>query len=162
MTNSVTDEEFNQAIRNQDNKNIINHVCNQYRSILSDDVLRWCGLIGLWQCLIKHNDNFGVKFTTSLYRFVDWQCKGQINVELSMVSTEDIPDIPEESLSLIDRLILHEYLDKLPGKYRKLIHARFFENKSCAEIARESNCSRENIRQKLKRAINALKNMYLD
>jgi RNA polymerase sigma factor (sigma-70 family) len=160
--NEVTNQQLVDAFQNPDNRNIIRDVCNQYRTILSTDVLRTCGLNGLWKCLEKHDDKLGSKFTTSLYQFVDWQCKKQVRTSSqSDAPTEHAFDIEDCTTPVLDRIIIRECIDALPDNYRFVIIGKFFEGKSNAEMGRELGCSRENVGQLLKRALSAVRTIYL-
>jgi RNA polymerase sigma factor (sigma-70 family) len=156
MNKDVTNAEFEHAISDQDNRNIIKSVCNQYRNILEEDVLNSCGLNGLWQCLKSHDDAYGNKFTTSLYKFVDWQCKGQVCAQIRGSHAELI-DTVDTSPAILDKMIIHEYVEKLSLKHQAVIYGKFFENKNYAEIARDMGCSREYVRQMLNKALKLLR-----
>jgi len=158
----VTNDEFETAIKNPNNRSIIKFVCNQYRDWLTEDTLISCGLNGLWNCLEKHNPKLGNKFTSSLYLFVKWQCAGQIRQNKNNRYVELREDIVDESPAVLDCMIVHEYLEKLPKRQKKVVYDKFFEGKNGAEIARELNCTRENVRQLLERAISNLRKMHLD
>ena len=78
MKQHVTDEQFEIAYDNQDNKNIIKAVTKKYANKLSTDSQRTCGMYGLWRCIQNHDDKYGRKFTTSLFIHVDWECKREL------------------------------------------------------------------------------------
>lgn len=73
----ISNEEFETAYSNIDNKKIINSFLKKYSNVLSYEDIYSCGMIALWKCLQLH-DNTKQKFTTSLYRFMTWECMQNI------------------------------------------------------------------------------------
>lgn len=161
MSRSVSNDEFESAAKDPNNRGIIRFVCNQYK-FLSQDILITCGLNGLWKCLENHDPKAGNKFTTSLYRFVKWQCVDQARIHNNNRYVELREDIIDESPAVLDCMIVHEYMEKLPYLHRKVIYGKFFEGKNGQEIAKDLGCTRENVRQLLNRAISSLREMHLD
>ena len=70
----ISDKEFEEAYKNTDNRNMIRMVCASFSNTLSSDILESCGMLALWKCLRSHDEKYGQKFTSSLYRFVRWEC----------------------------------------------------------------------------------------
>jgi len=163
MQRTITSDDIKQALKNNDNLNIIDTVCNNYRHLLPEDTLEWCALHGIWKCLEKHETKWGRKFTTSLYHHVDWQCKGQLQIKCREESTMPFEeDVSDNSLPVLDYLILHESIDMLSFQQRKVIIGKFFHGKSCAEMGRDQGYSREYIRQILSKALSNLRELHID
>lgn len=160
MIKNVTSEDFDNAIADVNNLKIIKSVCSRYRDKLSEDILKACGLRALWQCLKSHDDTYGRKFTSSLYQFVHWRCKDQVRKRQTNGHLELTGDVVDDSLPVLDVLIVREYLEILPENYKKVVYGKFFESKSCAEMGREMGCSRENVRQLLDRALERLRTIH--
>jgi RNA polymerase sigma factor (sigma-70 family) len=158
----ISDEVFEKAINNPDNANIIQSVCNQYRDSLSEDILESCGFQGLLDCLEKHDDKFDRKFTTSLFEFVRWRCLNKIREQPPAKTGTPTNDIPSNELPVLDRLIIHEYLQKLTKKQRTVIEGKYFEGKSLTEIATELVCSVQNVHQIKGRALERLRQLHLE
>lgn len=150
-------------MRNEDNQNIIKTVTNKYRAIISIDDLQRCGLHGLWRALQYHQDGRGQKFTTSLYRFVDWECKKELNritKQRKNVSLETIKiDVPYWGPTE-DTEHLRECLKLLPKPESQLVDMYYFRDMTLEEIGRNNRYTKEAARQKLNKAVQKLTKIY--
>lgn len=159
----VPNEELRIALQNEDNQAMIKTVTHKYRSSISQEDLHRCGLHGLWRALQYHQDGRGQKFTTSLFRFVDWECKKElkkansqkkalsleaINVEVPYFEKDDDPEHLRECLKL------------LPKKESQLVDMYYFRNMTLEQIGRANQYTKEAARQKLGKAIQNLAKIY--
>lgn len=165
---NVTNEEFTVALADTNNTNIIRSVCNGYRNILSEDELHSCGLNALWRTLQYHRPEYNQKFTTSLYRFIDWECKREVRrvknsrkyvvASLSeqgydQLSTGDLCEKPEV-------LHLRECISLLPEEWqRTVIRQYYLDNRTMEEIGVINGYSKEAARQKINKAMASLKDI---
>lgn len=74
LKRQVSNEEFEKAYQSPDNIRMIKSITSQYKNILDEDERESCGMQGLWEALVNHEENRGQKFTTSLFRYVTWRC----------------------------------------------------------------------------------------
>ena len=47
--NDISDEQFDEALKNKDNLRIMNSVCSRYRKSIPYDELERCKMVSLWQ-----------------------------------------------------------------------------------------------------------------
>ena len=101
MKKKISDEEFKAAYTNTDNKNIIKKVISKYDKIISPDNLESCGDNALWRTLQSHDESYEQKFTTSLYRFCEWECKRELrrNNRKNTINAVGIHNIPSDELN---------------------------------------------------------------
>jgi RNA polymerase sigma factor (sigma-70 family) len=165
----VTNEDFNKALANTNNIRLIKDVTNHYAQQIPADDLYRCGLNALWRCLSYHQDIYNQKFTTSLYRFVNWECRRELKkikrerqrtINISSIETKDTFAIPAtESTDEVKHL--YECIEMLPSQHKVLIQEYFIEKRTMQEIGKLHNYSKEAARQKIKKAVDALKKRML-
>ncbi len=161
----VTNDEFSRALANSDNNNIIQSVLVRYNKLIPPDELHACGLEGLWRTLMYHQDNRGNKFTTSLWKFTDWECKRQLkknkkkNSHYVVSLSNDKIDIAEEQENPTAQ-DMRECIAKLRPAYRSLIQEYYYNQKTMEEIGVEYGYSKESARQKINQALKDLRKLY--
>ncbi len=171
MRKKVTNEQFEEAYgttdkltkTQQDNRNIMRTVTSRYSALIPAEELHTCALQALWRCLSYHDDTKGQKFTTSLWRFTDWECKRELRRKhtkknINTVSVFDF-DIEEESESPTAESV-RECVALLPAQHKELINQYYFENRTMEEIGRLHNYSKEAARQKIGKAVRRLQEIY--
>jgi RNA polymerase sigma factor (sigma-70 family) len=182
----VTDEEYRLAYEGDprdpasqasaaDNRNVIAAVLKTYELKLPEDSRQDCGLIALWRALQYHDPKYRQKFTTSLHRFVHWECKrelrriygrnnskaGRIFVPL-FEETLDLrrPPVDEQRQQNLEHV--RECLDRLPEpSQRRVIEQYYFDGLTMEAVGRANGYSKEAARQKIRRAVAALKEICL-
>jgi RNA polymerase sigma factor (sigma-70 family) len=167
----VNNEEFRLAQENKDNQNIIWKELNQYKGLLSSDDLKSCGLQALWRALQYHDSTFSQKFTTSLYRFVHWECRRELrrqnNLKKNTVSIHLVGDIPkkEDSNGAEHRekmTFLQDCMRRLSNEHRTLLEEYYLQRWTYDDMAKLHNCSKESIRGKLNIAVGRLRELCED
>lgn len=163
----VSDEQMERALANSDNANIIRSVLQKFAGQLHEDDLYTCGLHALWRALQYHDDSYGQKFTTSLYKFTDWECKRELrrqkNEKKNMVplATEGeivlMPQVPEDDHRDTMRQV-QECMRSLPLPDQKLLQAYYIDQFTMDEIAALFDLSKEGVRQKLEDTVKKLRN----
>jgi RNA polymerase sigma factor (sigma-70 family) len=147
----ISDEEFLNAYNDPDSRRIINSISRRFARRLSPDDLESCAQVGVFRCLRQHDPN-KQRFTTSLYRFVTWECLTALR------SAGPQPHIPlqvdvAESPSGDDATHIHECISLLRDPYdRDLVRRRYLEGQSYTAIAREIGKGRETARRHVGRA----------
>lgn len=160
----VSDEEFKQALANKDNEKVIKAVLSRYYSVIPADDLETCGLEGLWRCLGYHKDGKGNKFTTSLWRFTEWECKRALKklrrqastINMSTIETKEKFEVPVP-LDNPDIVHLHECIALLKPMERELIKQYYFDRHTMEEIGNIHGYSKEAARQKINKALQELR-----
>lgn len=163
----ISNQEYFEAYHNEDNVGILNNVSNKFVGQLDRDTIEECKDKSLWRALQYHNDNHesGQKFTTSLYRFAMWEFLREVDKvkpsipSFSIDNYENIPSGCTEDGGFTS-IMLRDCIDKLPNEQQKLIQYKFFDNMTLNEIAEKVNRSRETVRNRLEKAIVALRDVY--
>ena len=151
----VNDLIYNEAYKNKDNQKIIQSVLSKYRRQLDKDTLKSCGLNALWRCLQSHSDNFKTKFTSSLWRFVNWECKKELQtLARTKYKSTELYDIPIEETSFT---IFDELHGLLPPEYCKIVKLRFEHGMTLREIGKVFGYTKESARLKLQHALKQIK-----
>ena len=148
MNKTIGDIEFNEALRDRNNINIMNKVCSKYFTIIPYDEIERCKLISLWSALQKYDPEKGKKFTSFLYSRITWECKKQcykIRRDKRCVSYND-------SISLSDDVSykyfeLEDLIQQLHPRFRIVIKQKFFYRFTMEEIAGINDFSRETARR---------------
>lgn len=159
----VSDVEFEAAWNNTDNRILIKSETGKYYNVLTVEERNDCGLAALWKALQYYKKKFGQKFTTSLYRFVHWECKRQIERNRKRKPQTNIEfDIEQEKLDDTDLVFIREKFEAMPNCWQKRwLKQHFFEFKTVEQIAKRNRVSRETARQRLKQAVKALRDRVL-
>jgi RNA polymerase sigma factor (sigma-70 family) len=161
LKKQISNEEFNIAYRNQDNINIIRKVSGRYIKLLDQDTIKSCGLTALWRALSSYDPSYKQKFTSSLWRFTDWECKRALK-EFSAkknrqhLSLDDNIEIIDTNAAC-DVEYIREGISLLAAPERELINEYYIERRSMEEIGQRQGYSKEAIRQRLKKALHTLK-----
>ena len=151
----ITNEELEQAIADPANQSMIKRVCSFYSKTLSPEVLKACGEAAVWRCLQSHRDDMGQKFTSSLYRFIHWECLREVN-EYKSPYKELPEEIGSSNHDPIQSIILEECLQKLPDEARQIVVARYIENRTLADIGERHNYSKQGVQNILARSLRAM------
>lgn len=154
MGRNITNEEFERARNNTDNQKIINMVCSKYAQQLSRDVLKQCGDCAIWECLQVHDEK-RQKFTSSLYRYVNWNCLRELRAYkpcgIDMEFDDRISDdnIYEHSLD--------DYLRCLTPIERHIVKLKYENNYTLKDIAKFTGYSRQWISEVLHKSLSKIK-----
>lgn len=158
----VTNQQFELAYRNEDNIKITNKVLSFYKSVLPDEVLKDCGLKGLWRCLQFHNPDNGNKLTTSLWRFVRWECENEKKKLRTLKSRRrsksiELFDVEDDTTVSMD--IFNDIDSMLDNESSSIIRLRFVEKMTLKEIGVRFGYTKEAARQKLNHALSEVKRL---
>jgi RNA polymerase sigma factor (sigma-70 family) len=154
----ITDKDFLSAKDDINNKNILFAASKKYKFSLNADEIQSCADLALWKCLIHHNHTYKRKFTTSLFKFMMWECLHMIREKSNFCqilydSAEDLQDIMD---NFIDA---HIYLDKLKPNDRNVLCDRFFNHMTLSEIGNKYSYSKETARRRVLKAMDNLRNI---
>lgn len=160
----VSDEEYREAYYDQENLNILHKVANKYRGQLEEDQSQECIDRSLWRALQYHDNDHpsGQRFTTSLFQFASWEFNRELAKKKPQeFSSPDLSFMPsgEAPFACID---LADSLEKLAPDQKNIIHLRYYDNKTLAEIAADHGYSKETARQRLKKAEASLREILED
>jgi RNA polymerase sigma factor (sigma-70 family) len=160
----VTEEEFKEALQDKDNKKVMNKILSQYSNVIPSEDLEACGMDAVWRCLGYHKKEKGNKFTTSLWRFVHWECCRQLKrikrqnrlhtINFSTIETQDTFEIPVIRDKEIESV--REAVNSLNHHHKEYIQQFYFERRTLKEIATMQGCSKETVRTRIKQAIKEL------
>ncbi|MBV1820964.1 RNA polymerase sigma factor [Clostridium cochlearium] len=94
--------------------------------------------------------------TSLVNKYIYLSKKHQSSTKLDVILNEEILYSEPEG-NLEDKILLNMSLDRLPKLQQKILKEYFYNDKSCLELARELNVSRQSINQTKNRALNNLK-----
>ena len=153
------DREFEEALKNEDNIKIINHVCKKYITRIQPEDLYRCKLVALWDAMRNFDPERKVKFTSFLYNCIDWECKRQLSEykKAKRVSTNLSVDGDCEDINVCETL---DWIDSLPEKLAIAVKQKFVYGYTVQEIAEKNNYSRETARQYVQKGIEKLKKRH--
>lgn len=166
----VTDEMVREALGDSDVRSLMFSEGAKYAKILDGDQIESASYEALMKALSYHREEFGQKFTTSLYRFLHFELKrevghalrlrsGQVDVDVSDVAAEPDPDDVDE-LERVRRERIRPVLEAarryLPKDIQTVVNQHFFEQMNFEEIAQFNGFTRETARQKLDYGIQRL------
>ncbi len=164
MRKEVSNEEFETAYKNKDNRKIILNVTSKYRKSIDCHDLQSAGMMALWRCLSYHDDSFNQKFTTSLWRFTDWECKRLLRsqknkiqcAQLSVIET----DFPENQSMSDNEKYIKECINLLPALDKKILELYYYDNRTMEEIGTINGYSKEAARQKINKSLKKLEEIF--
>lgn len=164
----VSDIEYEEELKNPDNIRIMRIVSNKFKRQLSDDTLENCCLHGLYQCIEKHDDTLGSKFTTSLYYHINFQCM-RIAYEQTFRRMRIIYERNKDhidtgktgfSYNLTETLVIDEFLAILDEKEREMVRDRYLNCFTFQELARKYNCTAPGAKYIINKAIERMNLEY--
>jgi len=150
----VTNTEFDAARRQH--LTLITNVARQYSNILSPDALAAAGDMALWRCLQSYNPMYGQKVSSSLYRFIHWECLRAIQEHKGDNIHQLSGDVEGDEESVSIQMILDDYLSLLTQRERRIVEAKFLENRTLAEIASQEGYSKQGIKDIVDRSIGVM------
>lgn len=165
MKKKISNEDFSLAYNNSDNKNIIKKVMSKYDKIISPDNLESCGDNALWRTLQSHDDSYDQKFTTSLYRFCEWECKRELrrNNRKNTINPVGIHNISNEDLNFCfyeNSINFDELLEILDDTEKQIIDKKFRQNKNMTEISEDLQINKNEVKKKINSSLQKIKKHY--
>lgn len=157
-TKMVTNEEYTAAYHNEDNIKIIKKAVKKYARSIDPHDLQAIKDKALWKALDKYDTTKG-KFTTWLYSYITYLCRAHIysrkkSKKIVLISNYDKDNQhPTEYNRRMEELI-----ECLSEEDQKLIKYKFVDKMTLSEIGELYDCTDENIRLKLKKIYEILKN----
>lgn len=153
----VSDEEMRAALADKNNMKIINKVIGKYKKLKDKETIRQLQYITLWRALSYYDAKFNQKFTTSLWRFAEWECKRELakiynrQNQVKMVSLDKIEGSSSFSYDGDAEygILLEECLQSIPSQYREIIGEVVVNGRTPQELSVLYNVSAEAIRQKI-------------
>lgn len=169
LKRQVSNQEFQEAYELSDNIGIIKEITSRYRNILDESDRESCGMQGLWEALVNHEENRGQKFTTSLFRYVTWRCDNCVRrikkVRKGEVSFTDYTSCPTNRSTSYQDFVqpetnqddrigeIYELADRYLSKEdRDILMDIAINGESVEEVSRRTGISKCRIRSKYSRA----------
>jgi DNA-directed RNA polymerase specialized sigma24 family protein len=153
----VTDEVYEAALADPNNRRIIGAAQRPFRAKLSTHELKSAGLVALWRALLSHKNGFKTKFTSSLFRFVVWECLQAVKEKARLESGDTLfasrprPD-RQESLDFL--------LDGLVEADRQLLRDYVANDCNQSALARHYGIPRGTVRNRVRRALASLRCIF--
>lgn len=165
MKKKITNDEFNTAYIDINNKKIINKVAQKYKKYIPRDEIKTCGMMALWKSLEKFNPERGRKFTSFLYNMMNFECMAWLNKDSKY--KQKINKYLQSPFNFISDSIncnsyneFNDLISILPKNLATIVELRIIYNMSFEEIGVINKFSHETARRKLKEAYDKLKNEY--
>lgn len=157
----ITNQDLDTARKNPDNKYLMQSVCACYAKILSPDTLMLCKDMALWRCLRSHKNNMGQVFTSSLFRFVHWECLREIGYLKGKITTQQLTEEDRYEEDTCKKLIIDECLGRLPMLEKKVVILRYIEDRTLADIGQQIGYSKQGVQNILTRAISSMQKVAI-
>lgn len=167
----VTDEEYQEAWTNRSNQAIMKKASESFGRTLEEcDILSEQG-VALWDALRGHDDAYGQRFTTSLYRFVQYRCINAVHSKKSLKSTimttldgfdPETKPAAESSIDEDESRCVRECMKYLSREDREIIELIYFQSYTAEEAGVLMGYSKERARQRASHAVGRLKELCLD
>lgn len=157
----VTNEYFENSLKNQDYLNIINGAAKKYQSLIPKDDLIQCKHIGLWNALLKYNNNLA-KFTTFLYLNVKFQCLIYLESRKRFSKDYSILEDVISNKNNLDDLAFEEMIDFMSEDNKLVLKQKFVQNMTLHEIGAKNGYSHEKARKNIKKALSMIKDKYFN
>ncbi len=156
----VSDSQFERALADPDNRNILEAVSKRFRQGLTPGERRSACLLALWRALQGHRDGMGNKFTTSLHQFASWELSTEARraARWRRQSGRGEDAEPAERAPRIDPEDLEHVMTRLsvlPENQREVFLNRL-SGMRVTEIARVAGCTRTTASTWLNAAIRTL------
>jgi DNA-directed RNA polymerase specialized sigma24 family protein len=147
---------YEKALSDKNNVFIMHKAASKFLNRLNKDEMLECKLIGLWNALKYWKCEKTVKFTTFLYKQVQWECLRLINDKNNnkMFTVEGVDRETYGNTSV------EEVLECLPKNLRELTKKRYVENMTLSELSRYYNCCHETIRKRIQKIKFCLKTQF--
>jgi RNA polymerase sigma factor (sigma-70 family) len=159
----ISNEEFNRAKADPDNRGIMRAVAADYRPCLDPDELESACDIALWRALQYFDPSFGQKFTSSLHRVTGWECaraaqrkrRFERRSGLPLEFPNDLPAKTDNHAEAEDQVrVVTRYLD---GPSLRLIRMVYIQGRSISEVAEAEGLSKDTVRERVFRALDRAK-----
>ena len=160
----VTNEELQEALKNEDNINVMNKICMKYANVIPYEELERCKLVAVWQAIERYDSTKGnCKFTSFLCNRFFWECQKHL---YEIKKRRNIPKSDSASCLIseicgyeekLDPIEISELLERLDDDSRYIIFQRFYESKTAKEIGEENGYGRETARRRIIQALEKLK-----
>jgi len=129
---------LNQAIKNalsnEENKHIIMVLSSKYKYYMDEWAIENCVLHAIWKCLLRHNPEYNTKFSSSLYRYIEWECKNYIRENYRYTDNFELLEAKDATTTIE----VNDCLSQLSGINRDILKQYHYEGMTIREIA-ESN-----------------------
>ena len=152
MSKVIDDIEFEEALKNMDNKLIMEKAVSSFRRTIESDELHRCKLIALWEAMQKWNPE-GRKFTSFLYQKVRWECLKVVQQKKKHPCYPLIRD--EAGYPTSD---FNELIEILPDDMQDVLVKRYVYQMTLREISQYYGSCHETVRRKINKALKILKN----
>jgi RNA polymerase sigma factor (sigma-70 family) len=152
----------------QKNRRIIKAASKSYKGLISDEDLLDCELEAVCRCLSYYNKDKGKKLTSNLWTFVRWECDRQLRKQkpndndpiIFSINDSKAPQLQNEEASP-EIVYLRDCIEALCGHDKEIIQEYYLYNHTIEEIGKRHKYSKETARQKLKKAEQLLREIYI-
>lgn len=159
MLRKITDDSFNIAWADVNNRRILARVCRKFKGALSHDELRYRSYMALLRCMQCYDPGRKTKFTTSLYRHVVWQCSKAMRERKRQGTYYPLPEVIR-SYPDMTAIYVRDCIDSLPDEHGSILVSYFFLGMTLREIGHANGYSHVDAHRRLSRAKEAFRLLY--
>lgn len=153
----ITNIEYEESLRNEDNVKIMSSACDHFRTQLDPAVIENCQLHGLYRCLQTHDDTLGNKFTSSLYYHVVKQCMQAVQEHKRFIAGCGLTIDPVDHHDELNGLLVEDCLSLLDERDADIVRDRYLYGMTYAELATKYRCSDNGARFIIERSLDFLR-----
>lgn len=154
MKKKVTNEELRQAKRQY--AETLQRTTARYANILSAEMREACGDMALWRCLQCYDPSFGQSVSSSLFRFIHWECRKAIRELNNMVQCGELREQETEDKTPCLTMMVNDCLSTLSSRDRRMVEARYLHRCTLQEIANQEGYSRQGVKNILDRCLSRM------
>ena len=149
----ITSEQIENVVADPTNARTIGAIKARYRN-LHVDTLTSCIYTGAWKCLQKFDPSYGQSFSSSLFRFINWECLRESRRWLSYTDVADVDRLDDTATNTI---IVTEYLDMLDDFTRGVIIDRYMYGYTLQVIGDKYGYSKTGIKNIINRGLTVMR-----
>jgi DNA-directed RNA polymerase specialized sigma subunit len=151
---------FDEAKEDINNIKIMNTVTSRFYNQIPRDILKQCKMLGLWKAMKAHDFSQKRKFTTSLYKYVLWECQKEIRSKMVIKTKKDKLDqyVYMNSFDSTSPKISLGIIKQLPENEMSLVYDRFYLGLTYKEMGQQRNLSKQTTERRLKKVLKDIKN----
>jgi RNA polymerase sigma factor (sigma-70 family) len=134
----------------------IKRTTEQYRHVLSIEVREACGDMALWKCLQCYDPSFNQSVSSSLFRFIHWECRRALRDLRPKTPHSQLHENVTQDETQYLNMIINDCLGVLCSRDRRIIEDRYLYQYTLQEIANKEGCSRQGVKHIIDRCLNRM------
>jgi RNA polymerase sigma factor (sigma-70 family) len=151
MKQLTLSNQIKKIISDEDNVKAIAAVASKYKHCMDEWAIENCAIHAAWLCLQKHDPKYNTKFSSSLYNYMQWECKSYLRHNYSYVSDyEQAKLVRARDMTL--QYEVTDCLQQLPEAYREILIQYHYYNMTLREIGDRNGYTKTSAHKKIAKA----------